>query len=215
MPADDAADVATAETLTIRPVSDDAGGASICGHYIRLPLPGRYKEPNFVNKRSRLFLFQRQSGEWVVSSRRGGSSHRANAGATLAGRVVWTVYDGEAWTRAELECIGGGAAEPRVKLATAVIVQCRFDNLAGLYRLHENGATELPCEAWNLKHVMPSYGCWTLDGFPLDGCCVRMTWRVQTTMSSPCNGSHGECRPPCHHHVMGHMESADHHVITM
>lgn len=157
------------------PPPDEASAAQlVCGCFRRLRKQGRFGEPNFSNKRLRLYLFQWREGEWVVSSRRGGSSHRAACSAPLRGVAPWSVFDGDRWLDVSLEAVEGGADEEELGMATSLVVVSRFDNLAGLYRLRVAGEDQpsLECAAgqyYNVEdkkvlwHNPHGGGCWAIS----------------------------------------------------
>ena len=139
--------------------------ASLSGRFIGLKRKGRFDEPTFENTRSHLYIYQHKRGEWVIGSRRGGTSYRARltSGSLQSEASIWSVYDGSAWTKLRLACRRVGDdddAEPRLPPAPMVVVACRFDNIAGLYRRRgsegetESGGVTLQCEVgqyWNAE----------------------------------------------------------------
>jgi hypothetical protein len=89
-----------AHALTVSVAGSDAARSEIdvfsvlCGRFTRLAKPGHFDEPTYENKRSRLFLYQRAMGEWVIGSRRGGTSYRATCMGELIGESSWSVFGG-------------------------------------------------------------------------------------------------------------------------
>lgn len=80
----------------------------------------------------------------MVSSRRGGTSHRARCEARELGGVQgWKIFSGEEWVEMSLEA-AEGADEEGVELAWRVVVTSRFDNIAGLYERREEGGEAVP-----------------------------------------------------------------------
>jgi hypothetical protein len=132
--------------LTIQLVGADAAPhdsdvfSVLCGRFVRLAKPGRFDEPTFENKRTRLFLYQRAAGEWVIGSRRGGTSYRAACMGELLGESSWSCFGGGAdhheWAVLTLSCAEadeGSEAVGGASIAPALVVSCRYANIAGHY----------------------------------------------------------------------------------
>lgn len=153
----------------------------LCGRFVALNKRGRFDEPTFENKRTRLFVYQRVRDEWVIGSRRGGTSYRASSSSPLLGDATWSAFDGEVWIDLQLACRVSEANDDLQLGAPApmLVVSCRFDNIAGLYRRRnseeetESGGVRLQCavgQYWNEEDAKVLWhnprskgGCWMIS----------------------------------------------------
>jgi hypothetical protein len=159
--------------------SKGAAGQLLCGRFVSLKKAGRFDEATFENRRTRLFVYKRMRGEWVIGSRRGGTSYRASLlGSSLLGEATWQAFDGSNWIELNLSCRIGDDEELKPEPAPMIVVSCRFDNIAGLY-LRRNSETETdsgiqlrcaPGQYWNEEDAKTLWynprskgGCWMIS----------------------------------------------------
>ncbi len=154
------------------PVDSDvvlAGSEAVNGHYTKLPTKGKFKEPNFHCKLRRLYLFQTKRGVWAVSSRLGGSSYRGSyEGDDLLGSHEWSIFDGASWAACSVDCMEAGP-DHEAAASRCLVVNSRFDNIAGLYTLNDQG--EFKCEPDQYYNVEDDKTMWHNPRHE-GGCCA-------------------------------------------
>ena len=176
---DDDIALASAPALRISTAasSSDAATSLLIGIYKKLEKPGRFDEPAFENARTAMFLYQQSPGTWCIGSRLGGTSYRAlKLPGALLGEGEWSAFDGS--LRKSFESITLSAAvcdleaEHEAGLSPSVVALCRFDNVAGLYRLNEDDSeTELNCRVGQYYNAEDDKilwhnakkGCWMIS----------------------------------------------------